>query len=282
MKLVKPTTCTLSDAFDAALLLHYKGRASAGTVSQHRAHILAALPAALPLANIGIGQYRALVAARQAAGNAPATINRIVATLHKVMALTHSWGMWAGPVPTFPALDEPAGRIRVFTHDEEATILGWFADAGRPEMVDLCTVLVDTGLRLGEALKWDCVEVVAQGVRVWRTKNRGERTVPLTPAARAALVRHLKARSLDKDGAEYRWKLMRRALGHEGDPEFVIHAFRHTCCTRLLQAGMDVAKAQLWMGHRDIQTTLRYTHLCVDDIAGFADKLVALRGRSTQ
>jgi len=39
------------------------------------------------------------------------------------------------------------------------------------------------------------------------------------------------------------------------------HDLRHTCCTNLIQGGMDIAVAQIIMGHAHISTTQKYTHL---------------------
>ncbi|MBN1778024.1 MAG: site-specific integrase [Clostridiales bacterium] len=40
------------------------------------------------------------------------------------------------------------------------------------------------------------------------------------------------------------------------------HDLRHSYCTMLYDAGVDVKTAQKWMGHKDISTTMRiYTHL---------------------
>lgn len=50
------------------------------------------------------------------------------------------------------------------------------------------------------------------------------------------------------------------------DPNFVPHILRHTCCTRLMQKGAPVKKVQLFMGHKSINTTMRYTHLFPQDI----------------
>ena len=43
---------------------------------------------------------------------------------------------------------------------------------------------------------------------------------------------------------------------------FRCHDLRHTFCTLLYEAGVDVKSAQRWMGHADIMVTMRiYTHL---------------------
>ncbi len=39
------------------------------------------------------------------------------------------------------------------------------------------------------------------------------------------------------------------------------HVFRHTFASRLVQAGVPLAKVSAWLGHEDIRTRLRYAHL---------------------
>ena len=56
------------------------------------------------------------------------------------------------------------------------------------------------------------------------------------------------------------WKRMRQALGKLKDPQFVIHALRHTCATKLMAGGVDVVTVQHWLGHTDIKTTMKYAH----------------------
>jgi integrase/recombinase XerD len=39
---------------------------------------------------------------------------------------------------------------------------------------------------------------------------------------------------------------------------FFLHKFRHTFATEYLRCGVDIRSLQLWMGHRDIQSTMVY------------------------
>jgi integrase len=51
-------------------------------------------------------------------------------------------------------------------------------------------------------------------------------------------------------------------LGHlrvKADP-IVFHDLRHTFGTQCAAKGIDLRRIQAWMGHADIQTTMRYLH----------------------
>ena len=51
-------------------------------------------------------------------------------------------------------------------------------------------------------------------------------------------------------------------LGHlrtKADP-IVFHDLRHTFGTQCAARGIDLRRIQAWMGHADIQTTMRYLH----------------------
>ena len=40
--------------------------------------------------------------------------------------------------------------------------------------------------------------------------------------------------------------------------DFFLHKFRATFATKHLQAGVDLRTVQLWLGHKDIESTMRY------------------------
>jgi len=60
-------------------------------------------------------------------------------------------------------------------------------------------------------------------------------------------------------------------LGERAEMSFPIHAhmLRHACGYALANAGPDTRAIQAWMGHRNIQHTVRYTQLAPDRFRDF-------------
>ena len=67
--------------------------------------------------------------------------------------------------------------------------------------------------------------------------------------------------TLSIDQAEKAWNWVRFKMGLMNDSEFLLHALRHTCATRLLNLGVDIYVVKEWLGHSSITITERYAHL---------------------
>jgi integrase len=69
------------------------------------------------------------------------------------------------------------------------------------------------------------------------------------------------------------WAWARVEIGLKDDSEFIIHALRHTCASRLVNAGVDLYVVKEWLGHSSIQVTERYAHLAPHKLAHAAKML---------
>ena len=169
---------------------------------------------------------------------------------------------------------ESKGRIRVVTREEEARVVDLLRNSDHhkrrwfyPDVADLVEIQVDTGMRLGETLKLKYEEVNYESnlIHIWINKGNKPRSIPMTKRVAAILKRRQtndanKPFTLTQYQADKAWAWCRKEIGLVDD-EFVIHALRHTCASRLVNAGIDLYVVKEWLGHSSIQVTERYAHL---------------------
>ena len=67
--------------------------------------------------------------------------------------------------------------------------------------------------------------------------------------------------------------LMRRLCGKAGVKPFGFHAFRHYGASYLIRRGADLKTVQLWLRHRNLETTQRYVHEMPDSVKAGAEIL---------
>ncbi|HZQ25288.1 MAG TPA: site-specific integrase [Terriglobales bacterium] len=147
----------------------------------------------------------------------------------------------------------------------------------KPEYHLLFTFYLRTAFRMKEVmfLKWSDINFETETVRVkakpeydFIPKRWHERSIPLEEG----LLRRLEARKKNvkgdglvfptwnnKPNGKHRLALVRLAKRAGQDPEqFWLHKFRATAATNWLRAGIDVRTVQKLLGHRSLNSTLRY------------------------
>jgi integrase len=141
-----------------------------------------------------------------------------------------------------------------------------------------------TGLRMGEllALRWGEVDFAAETIRVVRSftiggesspKSGKPRSVPMVREVATALARLGQREHFTGDDdlvfagtagghvdskdvrAEYK-----AALGRAGLRDLRFHDLRHTFGTRAVEQAESILELKEWMGHANVQTTMRYLH----------------------
>jgi integrase/recombinase XerC len=149
-------------------------------------------------------------------------------------------------------------------------------------------MLYGCGLRISElvGLNLDDFDFSERWVRV-RGKGRKERQVPFggkastaidrylggrNPAAaaeRALFLNHKGARLTDR-GARGIVKFYARMI--TGDSSIHPHSLRHAYATHLLSDGADLRAIQELLGHAQLSTTQKYTHVSLSDLMAVYDK----------
>lgn len=135
-------------------------------------------------------------------------------------------------------------------------------------------LLYGSGLRVGElcGLQVSSVSLSSGAANVWG-KGAKERRVPISEPAVAALRRWLAIRHDvlppeagdvlfgNERGRPLTPRDVRRIVDRRSPSPTHPHALRHTFATHLLDGGADLRAVQELLGHTDVATTQRYTHV---------------------
>lgn len=212
-------------------------------------------------------------------------VNASLRTLRRFMHLAMDWNLIA-KMPKIKLL--PGEKQREFVISE-ALLARMLKNEKCTEVLKrMLPFLIDTGLRVGEALKvkWENVDVKGMGaVAITEGKTKyARRRMPLTARAKNILVEMKKNRTpLKTDNgtepkySEYVWtnaegngfsssnwpskQFTRLRNAMKLPKDCVIHSCRHTFCTRLAEAGVSAFELQRLAGHGSIVISQRYTHL---------------------
>ncbi len=229
---------------------------------------------------------------RFADGVKPATINRELTTLKKAFNLARREWEWCddNPVCRVSMERENNTRDRWLTAEEEMRLV----NAALPWFREVVIFALNTGMRMGEitALTWAGVDLFRRTVTVFRSKNGERRTIPINQTV-LVLLKHKHSKRDNTtdlvftsqagtalDGANIR-RALASALKTSKIQDFHFHDLRHTCATRMVQAGVDLYKVQRILGHKSPIMTQRYAHHYPESLRDGVEALEAGRSFST-
>lgn len=176
-------------------------------------------------------------------------------------------------------------RSREYLTEHEIEALIAAARQNRHGHRDATMILVAYwhGLRAAEAvdLRWDQVDFTTATLHVRRVKGGSPSTHPILGDELRALRRLQRDRApkspfvfISERGAPFSpagfARMVERAgmeakLGYKAHP----HMLRHACGFALANKGHDTRALQAYLGHRNIQHTVRYTELAPDRFKDF-------------
>lgn len=275
---------TLREALTKTLELHkpegWKGSSSADVQAMNVEEAIRFMGEAITCDQISRDLIDAYLQSCEAKGNGNATLNRKLSALTKVLRVAKEFGGLTA-MPNKPKLrKEPVNRIRFITPDEETQMLGLFQSLGYADHVDAITVLLDTGMRLGELwnVRRQDVNTKDKVLTVFGTEGKGTKNGTVRSVFMTVRVCDIFKRRAnmpvpfpyDNVWMRHPWDRVRSIMGMADDPHFVPHILRHTCASRLVQRGIGLLVVKDWMGHKTVTTTLRYSHLRPENLRAAA------------
>jgi integrase len=155
--------------------------------------------------------------------------------------------------------------------------------------------LLDTGMRYDEMAKlpWSAVGIGTGIIRIYRSKVDLADTFHMTDRLKEVMEKRFQHR---RPGARYIVESenggprgytaqgVKKAIDRAGlnGPDIVkdkggkgtIHTLKHTFASRLVQAGVSLAKVSKLLGHSSITTTEMYAHLAPNEVSEEATKVL--------
>jgi integrase len=138
------------------------------------------------------------------------------------------------------------------------------------------------GLRAGEVcdLRWEQVDFKTASLHVRRLKNSMPSTHPLTGRELRALRRHqresttspfvfVSERGAPLSAVGFSRMIERAAMAAKLGIKAHAHMLRHACGYALANRGHDTRALQAYLGHKNIQHTVRYTELSPNRFKNF-------------
>jgi len=277
------TGATFADAAAEYLryIEHDRGR-KASTVRGYRsaidAHLLPAF-GPLPLDDVTTEAIERWLAGYEGSARSR---NKLVIEIHGILRRARKvYGLRENAAADVEKVSPRAsGDIQVFSPEEVWALV---RAAASEQDGALFLTAAFTGLRMGEllALRWRDVDFGGSTVRVRASYYLGQLTTPKSGKVRAVPMAPDVATRLAQLGRREHWleddgvvfvgetgsyldgsALRRRyksAAAAAGLRPLRFHDLRHTFGTRMI-AKADIRRVQEWMGHADIQTTMRYLH----------------------
>lgn len=236
---------------------------------------------------------------RRATGAAPASANRLLILMRFIYNLALRWevpGVVKNPTQGVPLFEENNQRERYLSREEAARLNTAIQNSESRMLRFIVPMLVFTGARKREVLdaRWADIDVEK---RIWRiavNKSGKARHVPLSTGV-LELLKAVKQQAQITHSVPCEWIFANPESGkpyvqlhrawdtarkRAGLADLRMHDLRHTFASLLINAGRSLYEVQKILGHTQIKTTQRYSHLSQDTLIAAADTATEALGET--
>ena len=219
--------------------------------------------------------------ALKARGYAPATANRVIILTRYMFNLARKWkipGAEHNPAAGVTLFEENNKRERYLTKEEAQRLCQCLQDSDNPQLKFIVPLLLLTGVRKRELLdaQWSHFDLERRTWRIPLSKSGKARHVPLSDSVLAILAQlprwegcpYVVPNPKTKKpfvSFFYSWDTARNQAGL---PEVRVHDLRHSFASFVINAANEnglgtrsIYELQVLLGHTQLKTTQRYSHL---------------------
>ncbi len=271
-----PQYSTLADLHLEYALLHLKSFTSTEMVI--RRHILPRF-GKVRLTDITNRDVSLWLAAKQAEGLAPATVEKLRVTLGRSFELgaqANIPGTEKNPARGIPRKPLNNARERFLSAEEAARLRDAVAMSQNTQLKHIVGLLLLTGARLGELLnaKVTDLDVERRSWLIPTSKTGRSRHVPLSSAALAIIAELPRFQACQwlipnpetltrYVSIKHSWQ---RAIRVAKLPGLRIHDLRHSAASFMINSNIDLFTVGKVLGHASYQSTMRYAHVANENL----------------
>lgn len=220
----------------------------------------------------------------RASGYAPATANRMVILLRYIFNLGKKWkipGVENNPTAGVVLLEANNARERYLSSEETQRLVVVLQDSDNQQLKFIVPLLLLLGCRKRELLDstWGDFDLARRLWRIPMTKSGKARHVPVSDTVVQLLGQLPRWPDCPyvvpnpKSKKPYvsifaSWDTARKKAGM---PELRMHDLRHSFASFLVNSGRSIYEVQKLLGHTQLKTTQRYSHLSPETLLNAAD-----------
>ena len=192
-------------------------------------------------------------------------------------------GLLDNPTRYIRSLPEKKGRTRYLSDNEREGLFKACRDSKWDKLYLLVLIAITTGARRGEllSLHWNDIDIDKQTAYVLTSKNGEPKVLPLTDSVIKELQRFSQndsslifASEIKPDRPYIFFKQWKRVRDEAELIDFRFHDLRHTTASYLAQNGATLLEIADVLGHKQIEVTKRYAHLCIEHKSSLINRVM--------
>ncbi len=209
------------------------------------------------------------------------TLKLSESTIHsRINALKFYYEQVLGREKFFLEIPRPKKHLQLPKVISEEKILEGLLKIQNVKHKTLLLTAYSAGLRVSEVVKLKITDISADRMQIFigKAKGKKDRMATLSHYTLQLLREYveaykpkywifegqLKSDHISSRSAQAIFKQAYQKLGLP--PSISFHSLRHSYATHLLENGTDIKYIQELLGHNDIKTTLRYTHVSIKEM----------------